>query len=70
MPVEQQSQVLSAGGAHEEEQGWTLEAPEAQGEVLRSQIQVGGDGGGRGAVAAPVQLVEGVADGCLRLEAG
>lgn len=72
--VEQQSQVLPVIGADEEEQSGTLAGPEAQGDVFCSQAHVRDDGGGQGA-AAPVQLVqhrllEGVADGRSRLEAG
>lgn len=62
--VEQQNQVLPAVRAHVEEQSGTLAGPEAQGDVLCSQGRV------RQGAAAPVRLLEGVADGCSRLEAG
>lgn len=72
MLVNEQGQVLSVVGADVEQHSRTLVGPEAQGDVLSSQRHVGVDGG-RQSAAVPAQLVrllEGVADGRLRLEAG
>ena len=73
MLIEQQSQVLSVGGANIKKQSGTLAGPEAQGDVFCSQGHVREDGGRKGA-SAPVRLIprlllESVADGGSRLEA-
>ena len=70
--VDEQGQVLSVVRADVEQHGRTLVGPEAQGDVLSSQRRVRVDGG-RQSAAVPAQLVrllEGVADGGVRLEAG
>ena len=72
MLVDEQGQVLSVVRADVEQHGRTLVGPEAQGDVLSSQRRVRVDGG-RQSAAVPAQLVrllEGVADGGVRLEAG
>lgn len=72
MFVDEHGEELSVVRADVEQHGWTLERPEAQRHVLSSQCHVGIDGGRNGA-AVPDQLVrllEGVADGGCRFEAG
>ena len=70
--VDEQGEVLSVVRADVEQHGRTLVGPEAEGDVLSSQRRVRVDGG-RQSAAVPAQLVrllEGVADGGPRLEAG
>lgn len=72
MLVDEQGQVLSVVGADIQQQSWTLVRPEAQGHVLSSQGRVRVDGGRESAAVSEQleRLLEGVADGCHRLEAG
>lgn len=70
--VDDHGEELSVERADVEEHGGTLERPEAQGHVLSSQRHVGVDGGRNGAAVPDllVRLLEAVADGGRRLEAG